>query len=62
MAAALAADFVEPLDEEELADGITLPPKVRGIKGLPKGVSTVKGKYQGRVSYKPTPEQQHEAA
>ena len=54
MAAALAADFVEPLDEEEFADGITPPPKVRGIKGLPKGVSTVKGKYQGRVSYKPT--------
>jgi len=38
MAAALAADFVEPLDEEEFADGITPPPKVRGIKGLPKGV------------------------
>ena len=53
-AAALAAEFVEPLDGEELADGITPPPKLRGIKGFPKGVSVVKGKYQGRVSYKPT--------
>ena len=28
---------------------------MRGSKGLPKGVSVVKSKYQGRVSYKPTP-------
>ena len=53
--AALAGEFVEPLDGEELADDNTLAPRMRGIKGLPKGVSVVKSRYQGRVSYKPTP-------
>ena len=53
--AALAPEFVEPLDGEVLADDNTPAPRMRGIKGLPKGVSAVKSKYQGRVSYKPKP-------
>ena len=50
--ATMAEPVVEPLDGDELATPGAA--KVRGVKGLPKGVSVVKGRYQGRVSHKPT--------
>ena len=46
--------MVEPLDGDELTTSSAS--KVRGVKGLPKGVSVVKGRYQARVSYKPSAE------
>ena len=48
----MAEPVVEPLDGDELTTADT--GKVRGVKGLPKGVSVVKGRYQGRVSHKPS--------